>query len=598
MSCFRTQQPPSCVTFGAQSSYSGSVEAGMSGASVASTSQNLPTSSTFAVTADRNIAACGQNFAQNQVQPSHESALKSPGAHRKTAGVRFNPSATRVEYPACEYSQHDHTHPMALSQNSGHSSGYTSGYTSESSMADVLAEIAAEPEEEAINPNGHFSRFFQREMERKKRERDRGKRGMKGPKKTKRKRSPPPAGLPSPPRSRSPSPETWRSTSPTAVSKRMCMKSEATTRLHGPEPQSNSRTAQNPESISDGSQNSSDVPKSVVKFKTEEPTTLGSVRSSNKSPPPDKSRALIPEPCTSAGGSTGRSGTKRRPWFSNSKDTVVASKPSVIRISRRISFQDEITPPRPPTPPEVKKRVADKEDKRADISEPPEKRPSLTVITQEPKKPIIKLSQPKKKKSPPPRPPPPRPRTPEAEKRKAASDETSDTATQPPRKIPEPDASTLREMKSKTPSPPLVKKKSPVYAYRDNKREEKEKKEKYKKTNKKESSSASPSSSGSSHASEASESVSVLQAWARLKIASASSINVPAASSTSAASASAASTSAASKSAARPLSASNSASPTASDSSSSAAASNTNQNAYTGTHNDLSFQTDRSRHTV
>ena len=548
-------QPPTCVHFGAQSSYCGTVES--SGSVLRATSSgNLHTSSAFKVTVDRNAAACGQNFAQSGTQPSLDSALKSPCGQRKPGGVRFNPSATKVEYPACDYSQLEPSCPITPSQ--------SSGYASDSSMADALAEIAAEPEEEALNPNGHFAKFFRREMERKKRERDRGKRGMKGPKKTKRRRSPPPPGLPSPPRS--PSPENWRSTSPPAISKRMCMKSGTSRRIYGFGSQSSSRPAQQPSSSSNGSHNNFTVPKSAATGIPSQPPNLDSIRNSNKSSPPGRSKPPSPEPSTSTGGSTGRTGIKRRTWKTNSKETVVSSasvsvlssKPSVIRISRGISFQDENPPPRPPTSPEAKKRAAVKDDERADSREPPKKRPSLTQFTSESKKPVIKLS-PLKKKSPPPRPP-----TPEALKRKVASaGETSDTATQRRRKIPEPDPSTVA--KSKTPSPPLVKKKSSVHAFIDQMREDRLEKEKHNKKNKKESGSTSASSSsGSSHSSESSESVSVLQAWARLRIASASAVNM---------SASAAN------------SASNSASDSASSSSvtTSPAASNTNQSANTGT---------------
>ena len=587
-SCLR---PPTCVHFGAQSTYSGSIDTGTAGTSL----PPATSSSTFGVTADRNIAACGQNLAQSQVQPSHESSLRSPGTPRKAAGVRFNPSATKVEYPACEYSQHDHGNLHSSNSHSsgylsGYASGYASGYTSDSSMADVLAEIAAEQDEEALNPNGHFAKFFRREMERKKRERDRGKRGMKGPKKTKRKRSPPPASLPSPPRSRSPSPENWRSTSPEAVSKRMCMKSDASTSLNVSESQGSSRIVVKSERISDGCQVSFDVPISADRFKTEDSASHlpgpHSVESNNQSSAGDKSCELNPEPSTSTGGPTGRSGTKRRPWRTNSKEKVVTAKPSVIRISRRISFQDGITPPRPPAPPEGKKRSAEKEDEMDDNTEPPEKRPSLTMIFDESKptkKSIIKLSPPKKK-SPPPRPPPPRPPTPDIIKRKGgAVEETADIDTQPPRKIPEPDPSTVEKMKSKTPSPPLVKKSS-VHAYLDENREERKKKEKRIKNTKVDSGSASPSSSNSSDSSEATESVSVLQAWARLRIASASAINVSASSTSMTTAAKSTSTSAIAD---KPTS-SKSASVTACASSSSAsvasfAASNTNQNANTGT---------------
>ena len=594
-SCLR---PPTCVHFGAQTTYSGSIDTGTAGTSVPpqTSSGNLLNVPAFEVTADRNVAACGQILAQSQVQPGHESSLRSPGTPRKAAGVRFNPSATKVEYPACEYSQHDHGN-LHLSNShssgylSGYASGYASGYTSDSSMADVLAEIAAEQDEEALNPNGHFAKFFRREMERKKRERDRGKRGMKGPKKTKRKRSPPPASLPSPPRSRSPSPENWRSTSPEAVSKRMCMKSDASTSLNVFESQGSSRTALESERTSDGPPVSFYAPESAVRYKTEDSASHlpdpHSVESNNKSSAPDKSHELNPEPSTSTGGPTGRSGTKRRPWRTNSKEKVVTAKPSVIRISRRISFQDDITPPRPPTPPDVKKRSAEKEDEMDDNTEPPEKRPSLTMIFDESKptkKSIIKLS-PLKKKSPPPRPPPPRPPTPNIIKRKGeAVEETADIDTQPPRKIPEPDPSSLEKMRSKTPSPPLVKKSS-VHAYLDKNREERKKKEK-RLNNKVDSGSASPSSSNSSNNSEATESVSVLQAWARLKIASASAINVSASSTSMTTAAKSTSTSAI---AAKPTSTSKSASVTACASSSSCsvasdAASNTNQNANAGTY--------------
>ena len=446
--------------------------------------------------------------------------LKSSYGHKKLAGVRFNPCATTtVEYPAFDYSQHETTPPSSSNGSSGLVTDSSTsipgqGIKSGDSLADALAAIAAEPMEEALNPTGHFANFFRREMERSKRERERGQQAVKGPKTAKRRRSPPPPGLPSPPRSRSPSPEDSRSPSPPGTPKRMCMKKPTSFRMQGFGQQANiGMVDEKPFTSGIECRNVSLLQQKALNQSAQnsgiesKPADVFDSRNTSGSSHGDKQPSAVPSLLS------GRSAEMRQPSKSPSNESLSSSastsqasqQSSSTRVSRRkISFLNGNLHSRSVSPLEAKKRTPVPDEPNA--SEPLKKKAS----PQGSPDPDLQQQAPQN-----------RPQTPPGVKRKVAlSENTTEPSAEPPRKIPSPVC--------KTPSPPVVRRKSSVQLMKERQRKK----------------STSVSSSGSDQARDAIESVSVMQAWARLTLSSStSSVNASASSAVLSASASSSSSS-------------------------------------------------------